>query len=169
MKVGQPELLLRITGDRLAKVSKVRINQDERNPDQVTEHLVTLTLKPEDVAAPSSISVAVVDPNAGTSPAVTLHVTDLNITTATLGNATVGTEYNQQLALTGGTAPYKWELVNAPDWLKVGRDAGTLSGQPKAAATTNLTVKVTDRTEVAITKVFPLTVNPANPPANQAG
>jgi hypothetical protein len=39
---------------------------------------------------------------------------NLAVTTTTLPDGTVGTEYNQQLAATGGTPPYLWSLGSTP-------------------------------------------------------
>jgi hypothetical protein len=158
VRKGQP-VVLRITGERMGKVSKVRINQEERKPDAVTEQQITLTLKAEDVASARALPVTVVDPEAGPSPAATLHVTDLVITGTPLPDATVNTDYSHTIDASGGTAPYTYTLINPPAWLKiVDPKKGELSGKPTAQGVNDIVVKVADKTGVAVSETLRLNV-----------
>jgi hypothetical protein len=69
----------------------------------------------------------------------------LTITTAKLANGTVGKKYSATLAAVGGSGPYTWSLATGssplPKGLKLST-AGVISGTPKKAATTNITVEV---------------------------
>jgi hypothetical protein len=65
---------LKISGDRLGKVSSVRLNADERKPNTVSEHALTLALSPDDMKEPRDIMITAVDPDGGASPAVKLRV-----------------------------------------------------------------------------------------------
>jgi hypothetical protein len=101
-----PPIMLKMRGDRLGKVSTVRLNADERRPNTVGEHELTLTLRPEDVAHPREITVTAVTPDGGVSPAVKLHVlSPLSIVmpdAAALPDATVG------VSVPAGTQGIRW-------------------------------------------------------------
>ena len=79
------------------------------------------------------------------------------IITTSLADATVGTEYKQTLAATGGVPPLKWSVSpSLPDPLKLDETTGIISGKPAAGqAKTQYTFKVID------------SANPANSAAAQ--
>jgi Putative Ig domain len=151
-------VVLRITGERMGKVSKVRIKEEERKPDAVTEQQVTLTLKKEDVASAGELRVVVVDPESGPSPSATLHVVDIAITGTPLPDATAGTDYGHLIVASGGTAPYTYALVNPPAWLKIDAKKGELSGKPTVQGIHDIVVTVTDKTGISVSLTLPLTV-----------
>jgi hypothetical protein len=153
---------IKIIGDRLGKVVTVRLNSEERKPDTVTEKEITLKLKPEDVTKAGQIKVTVVNPDGGTSAAATLHVSDLTITTTTLTDAKVGSDYRETMTVSGGASPYKWSLVNPPKWLTIVENSGELQGKPGAADAkdTPVTVKVVDKDGASASKDLTLKVNP---------
>ena len=154
---------IKIIGDRLGKVVTVRLNSEERKPDTVTEKQITLKLKPEDVKTAGQIKVTVVNPDGGASAAATLHVSDLAITTTTLPDAKVDTDYRQTMTVSGGASPYKWSLVNPPKWLSIVESSGELQGKPGAADAkdTPVTVKVVDKDGASATsKDLTVKVNP---------
>ena len=70
----------------------------------------------------------------------------LAITTALLNHAVVGTPYQQALSATGGTAPYTWQIASGtlPSGITLDGAAALLGGTAAAAATTPLTISVTD-------------------------
>jgi Putative Ig domain len=156
--VGAPPPVLTIRGDRLGRASIVRFNGEERKPDSVTEKEVRLKLKPEDVARAGSFKIAVVNGDGSTSTSATLHVSDLAMTTSTLSPAEVGKEYKQPITAAGGSATYKWSLVDAPTWLKIEEGTGELTGTPPTAGTSKLTVKVTDQVGACASSSFDLKV-----------
>jgi hypothetical protein len=88
----------------------------------------------------------------------------ITITTASpLPSGTVGTAYNQTLAVSGGTAPYAW-TVAAGSALPAGltlSTAGIISGVPTAAGTVSTNITVTDAASGTATKAFSITVSPA--------
>jgi len=153
---------IKIIGDRLGKVVTVRLNSEERKPDTVTEKEITLKLKPEDVTKAGQFKVTVVNPDGGTSAAATLHVSDLTITTTTLTDAKVGSDYRETMTVSGGASPYKWSLVNPPKWLTIVENSGELQGKPGAADAkdTPVTVKVVDKDGASASKDLTLKVNP---------
>jgi hypothetical protein len=86
----------------------------------------------------------------------------LTINTASLPNATVGIAYSQQLAATGGTAPYVWSVTGGglPPGLSLST-GGLLDGSPTTAGTFNFTVQVADASnpQQVAQRSFTLTVN----------
>ncbi len=95
----------------------------------------------------------------------TLTVTPYEVTTTTLPDATVGASYSEQLAASGGVAPYKWKAKGAlPEGLTLSK-AGLLSGTVAASvtpATYPIKVKVTDSmspTKEVLTVTLNLTVD----------
>lgn len=64
--------------------------------------------------------------------------------------------------ITGGTAPYHYEIRVAPDWLIVS-DAGELTGEPDEPAESMLQVRATDATGAALDFERPLLVSAAAP------
>jgi len=162
---GAPSpITLKMRGDRLGKVSTLRLNADERLPNTVGEHELTLTLRPEDVAQPREIAVTAVNPDGGVSPAVKLHVVSplaiVMPATAALPDATVGVAYLQEIKASGGLVPYQWSLDHAPAWLQLDEQAGTLSGTPTMPGDTEVSVQVSDHPGTSVSKTFALTVKP---------
>src|ERR1022692_1315235 len=120
-------------------------------------------------------------PSAATTANFTIQVTDTNqvvstkafaltinpalvITTSSpLPQGTVGVNYSQTLAATGGSGTYTWgvSVGSLPSPLLLNPSTGLISGQPGAATTANFTIQVTDSNQVVTTKAFSLTVNPA--------
>src|SRR5215813_3603189 len=92
---------VKLIGDKLGKVSKVRLNAIERQPDTVSEKEVVITLQTEDLKPPREVKITAVNPDGETSPAATLRVSDLAITPAALPDARISTAYSQPLAATG--------------------------------------------------------------------
>jgi len=74
----------------------------------------------------------------------------LTITAPALGFAApagqTGAAYRHELAITGGTAPFQWEVSDGdlPDGITLDRAAGTLTGFPADAGRYQFTVRVTD-------------------------
>ena len=88
----------------------------------------------------------------------------LTILTGSLSNGTVGVAYSQTLTATGGTSPYIWALSSGtlPSGLSLSSN-GVISGTPNAAATSTVTVQVTDTSTPALiaTKALTVTVTAA--------
>ncbi|MDC1142121.1 putative Ig domain-containing protein [Planctomycetota bacterium] len=53
-----------------------------------------------------------------------------SISTSTLPDGSVGVSWQSQIAATGGTPPYNYELVSGPDWISVNGTTGEISGVP---------------------------------------
>jgi hypothetical protein len=97
----------------------------------------------------------------------------------TLANGTVGSPYNQTIALTGGTAPFQWSIYNGPiitgfevggsvpDGLTLDPTSGTITGTPTGGGTWYFEATVTDATGVTVVNGFlSVQINPSAPPAN---
>ncbi|HTB11342.1 MAG TPA: putative Ig domain-containing protein [Bryobacteraceae bacterium] len=131
-----------------------------------------------------SFSVTATDSTQATGQAaisLTISATaPLTITTSSLPNGTVGTAYTGALAATGGTSPYTWALSagTLPAGLSLNASTGAITGTPTTAATSSLTVQVTDAAKNTATKalgiviapaVTPLTLNASALPAGTVG
>ncbi len=120
-------------------------------------------------------------PTTAGSPSFTIEVTDSNqaattkpftvtvnpalaITTSSpLPTGTVGVNYSQTLAATGGSGQYTWSVSagSLPAGLTLNAATGAITGQPTAAGAPGFTIQVTDSNQVTATKPFSLTINPA--------
>ena len=97
---------------------------------------------------------------AGTCPG-TPPSSELEITTSSLPNGTVGQAYSATLNATGGTPPYTWSLTGSPlpAGLSLSASSGAITGTPTAVAgPVNLTVKAVDSKTQATDAVLNLTI-----------
>jgi hypothetical protein len=96
---------------------------------------------------------------------LTVSAGAFTITTASLPPATLGAAYSARLAVSGGTAPFKWkEKPKLPKGLKFNKSTGAITGKVStAAATGSFPIKftVTDKAKPVdtATKTLTLTVN----------
>jgi hypothetical protein len=87
----------------------------------------------------------------------------LAISTTSLSNGTVGSNYSATLEASGGNSPYTWKLTDGS--LPTGttlNSTGVISGTPTTAATYNFTVLVTDTNSLTASKT--LSIITSNPP-----
>jgi hypothetical protein len=90
----------------------------------------------------------------------TLVIKDLTISTSSLPAATVGVTYSQNLAATGGIAPFSWTLLSGslPTGLAFS-PGGTISGKPtQESDPVSLTLSVKDNANNTATKSLTITV-----------
>lgn len=87
-----------------------------------------------------------------------------SILTQFLPNGTVGIPYSTLLLASGGVMPYTWAMIagSLPAGLVLNSTTGEISGTPTTAGISTFTVQVTDAHSVTATKVFTLTIIPAN-------
>ena len=85
---------------------------------------------------------------------------DLAITTTSLPNGNVNVAYSEQLAATGGVAPYAWSVISGslPAGLLLTESTGAISGTPTTQETANFTVQVTDSQDPADTDTQALSI-----------
>ncbi len=89
---------------------------------------------------------------------VSSNVQPLSITTTALPNGTVGTAYSQNLAATGGLAPYSWSYNGTlPAGILV-TSAGLVTGTPTVAGSYSFTVLVSDSKSTSTTQALTITI-----------
>lgn len=81
-------------------------------------------------------------------------------TASPLPGASVGILYNETLAVSGGTAPYSFEVVLGvlPAGLTLDASTGVISGEPTSVQTENFTVLVEDSADMSCSKQFQIAV-----------
>jgi len=117
-------------------------------------------------AATSNFTIQATDSNQVTATlalALTINPPLVITTTSPLPTATVGVNYSQTLAATGGSGTYTWAVTvgSLPSPLLLNSATGAITGQPATAATSNFTIQVTDTNGVTAAKAVALTINPA--------
>jgi hypothetical protein len=87
----------------------------------------------------------------------------LVFSTTSLPAGTVGAEYHQGIAVSGGTEPYSGSVQsgNLPAGLSLGSLTGTISGTPSASGTSNFTIRVADDTGATVTKALSIVIHAA--------
>jgi sugar lactone lactonase YvrE len=101
----------------------------------------TFTVKATDSALPTA--------ETATEPVtITIAPRTLTITTAAVAAAKVGTPYSQSLAAAMGIAPLHWSIASGalPAGLALNATTGVITGTPRTAGTTAVTIKATDAT-----------------------
>ena len=88
-----------------------------------------------------------------------LLVTDLQLTTSSVPDAVFGSDYDTQLEVEGGSAPYSWELVDGslPQGLAL-TATGELTGRAADQGTFRFTIAVTDADGKTTPRRYALTV-----------
>jgi hypothetical protein len=88
----------------------------------------------------------------------------LSISTTSLPNGTVGTQYSAPITAIGGVYPYTWSVISGtlPTGLSLNSSTGTISGMPVLAANSSFTVQVTDSETpvVSATAQLSIVINP---------
>jgi len=89
-----------------------------------------------------------------------------SITTTTLPNGTVGANYNQTIALTGGHGPFIWSISSGalPTGFSLNAATGAITGSSSPANTYSFTVKVVDSSNPAQTASQALSISIVNGP-----
>lgn len=87
----------------------------------------------------------------------------LAITTTSVANPVVGTDYSASLAASGGTAPYSWNFASGalPPGLSLSA-GGVLSGRPTSAGTYTFYIEVFDGVRAFVGRSFTVTVAAAS-------
>jgi Flp pilus assembly secretin CpaC len=122
---------------------------------------------------PASFSVTVTDsaspPNSATTTlSITINAAapTFAISTTSLPNGSIGTPYDQILAVTGGTASFKWSILSGalPPGLSLDGAAGEITGTPTFTAgqppSFTFTVGVTDSSATPLTAQKQFTLTP---------
>ena len=116
------------------------------------------------VSGTFTFTVKLADVN-GVADTVSLTMTVssvLAITTTSFSDTTAGANYKNTLQVSGGTAPYLWEILSGlPPGLSLINNTGEIIGIPNAAGNWQFTVTVRDINSVSISKNMQILVNPA--------
>ncbi|HWD24717.1 MAG TPA: putative Ig domain-containing protein [Acidimicrobiales bacterium] len=117
------------------------------------------------VAGTSVVTVQATDANGASAQFSLTVIVDPgpSILTAALPPATIGTQYVQVLAASGGAAPLTWSIQSGglPGGLILS-STGILSGRPGALGSFSIALRVTDGLGSIVTKSFPILVRPAS-------
>jgi hypothetical protein len=117
-------------------------------------------------AGTSSFTIQATDANGATATkafTLTVNPAPTITTNSPLPAGTVGANYLQTLAVSGGTLPFTWTTV-PPGTLPAGltlSSTGQISGMPTTAGPSTFTVQAKDFNGATTTKSFTLTINPA--------
>lgn len=89
----------------------------------------------------------------------------LAIATLSLPNGTVGTAYSASLQVSGGTAPYSWQLSSGslPAGLTLSSSSAAISGMPTASGTSSFSVTVSGAGNATATKSLSIVIAAATP------
>jgi len=88
---------------------------------------------------------------------------DLVITTTSLANGTVGTNYLATVSATGGVTPYTWSIASGtlPPGLALNPSTGVISGTPTTRGPWSFTVRVQDSQSPPAIDTQPLSITVA--------
>ncbi|WP_436536651.1 putative Ig domain-containing protein [Actinoplanes sp. HUAS TT8] len=107
-------------------------------------------------AATGTVKITATDPS-GTAGIFNLSwtvVAPASLTNPGTVQGTLGIEVSQQLAVTGGKAPYAWKADGLPAGLSLAPGTGLISGTPSRGTSANVTVTVTDALKNTSTMTF---------------
>jgi hypothetical protein len=84
----------------------------------------------------------------------------LSISTTSLPNGTVGTQYSAPITAIGGVYPYTWSVISGtlPSGLSLNSTTGTIGGMPVLAGNSSFTVQVTDSETPAVSATAQLSI-----------
>ena len=118
------------------------------------------------MAIASNFTIQATDTNQATGSkqfALTVNAAIVITTSSPLPQGTVGVNYSQTVAATGGSGTYTWSVSvgSLPAGLTLNATTGLISGQPTTAIAANFTIQATDTNQARGSKQFALTINPA--------
>lgn len=89
-----------------------------------------------------------------------LKISNLSIVTAALPIGVINVDYAASVQASGGVSPYTWEITagTLPTGVTLNAETGVISGKPTVAASSTLTIKVTDDEGLQISKNIDLAV-----------
>jgi hypothetical protein len=173
VSAGGPTFSLTVTGGNFIPGSTVEWNGTALPTIYNSATQLTADVNASLIVSGGTASVTVQNAVGAVSAASTFTIGPftLVITTTTLPDAIVGTDYSQVLSATGGSPPYTWTSTagTLPTGITLDPGSGTLSGIPTAAITGTVGFTVTDSVARTVTKsiafraVSPLTITTTTP------
>jgi hypothetical protein len=164
---GGPAFTLTVNGSNFVNDSTVRWNASGRPTTFVSGTQLTASIPASDIATAGTANVTVANPGNSLSNSLPFTVSPpptLTITTSSpLPGGTVGSDYSQTFAVSGGTPSYSWSVISGsvPAGLTLNPSTGVLSGTPSAPGSSNFTIRVSDSSQPTpgtTTKPFSLTI-----------
>jgi hypothetical protein len=158
---GAPDLAVVITGANFVAGCFARWNGTPLNTGYVSSTQLNARIPANLLAAPTTATVTVVNPDGRVSPAASFTVSPppLTITSLALPAGMVGMPYSSALTAAGGAAPYTW---TADDPLPPGlflNSNGTVAGTPAGVGEFSFRVRVVDRNQSAATQTVSLSIS----------
>ncbi len=113
-----------------------------------------------------SFTIQATDTNAATATkpfSITIDAAIVITTASPLPTGTVGVNYSQTLAATGGSGSYTWSVSGGalPAGLTLAPGTGVISGQPATPGNASFTIQATDTNAASTTKPFSVTIDAA--------
>ncbi len=153
---NQP-VMVRIIGERLAKVTVVRVDSTEIKAEVLSDREVHFTLQPKDLDQPKTLKIAAVDAQGGASISAILKVVGPKITGPdALQPATANTPYEQTITASDCAGSCRWSLDGNAAGLTA---TGKLTGTPATAGNFSFKVILQDDNQQRDEKNFELVVN----------
>jgi len=157
----QTPQLVKIIGERLAKVSVIRVGSTDIKAEVLSDREVHFTIQPKDLETTRVVQVVAVTADGGSSISAPLTIFGPKITAPpALPPATVNTLYEQPLTAVDCAAPCRWSIEPGGNsgGLTIDQATGKLSGTPPAAGTFSFTVRVDDGNQQSDEKTYQLVV-----------
>jgi hypothetical protein len=155
--------MIKIVGERLGKVTSVRVNSTAVKADVVSDREVQFTLQPSDLQQPGTLKIVVVDGQGGSSISASLAVVAAAAPKITgpekLKPATVNTPYEEKITAANCNGSCQWSLKGDAGGLTIDPATGTLTGTPTVAGPFSFTVAVRDENQQVDEKTYDLVVN----------
>ena len=119
---------------------------------------LSFTVQAKDSGSPSQASSKSLNINISAAPV------PVQITTTSLPTDQTGTAYSATLAATGGTSPYTWSILSGSLPTGLSLSAGSISGTPTVAGTSNFTVQAQDSKGQTATQALSIVISAAPVP-----
>jgi hypothetical protein len=153
-------VMVKIIGERLAKVTVVRVDSTEFKADVLSDREVHFTLQPKDLNEAKKLKIAAVDAQGGASISAILNIVGPKITGPDkLPAATANTPYEKTITATDCAGSCRWSVDGNSGGLAIDAATGKLTGTPATAGTFPFKVILQDDNQQRDEKQFELVVN----------
>ena len=161
INAGQKQpVTVKIIGERLAKVTVVRVDSTEIKADVLSDREVHFTLQPKDFDQAKKLKIAAVDAQGGASISAILNIVGPKITGPdALPAATANTAYEKTITASDCAGSCRWSLDGNAGGLTIDPATGKLTGTPATTGNFSFKVVVQDDNQQRDEKNFELVVN----------